>query len=129
MACLFGLVWFVNRYPYNILSRVLLSWNGPYPRNGEKQHKFTLRWSNYAFKWAVEILVVWCVIMWLNEWGIYGGEPIFITALLAFALPLGFMVALAGSVGLLVKAGWQRRFRSSYVFSEEEANFVQAHNK
>lgn len=121
--CIFALGVFLRIFPTSPISRFLLSWNGPQPRNLEPMHQFSFRWLVYCFKWLFFVTAVFCVGWWLSP-GLYQGEPVWVTALLAFCLPMFVLIALAGCGIFLVRTLWQLIFRRQWVFNPETGTFM-----
>lgn len=115
----------MKKNPSTLVSRIFLSWNGPFPEEGEAQYKFILRWAFYSLKWVVEILAIWGGVIWIVDGDIYNGEPLYITMIIGFALPLGFMVAFIGCIGFLVKAAWYVVCKKKLKFCQKAGDFVE----
>ena len=115
--------WLVWLFPDNRISRFLLTWQGPFPRNGETYARFKFRWSVYAFKWFVILAGFQVCGLWING-GLDKGEPLFITAMLGFIFPLGAIVAFVGGAGLAIHALYLRYAGKPRIFDEEEGGFI-----
>lgn len=113
----------IRRFPHHPISQLLLGWHGPVPHRGEAEFRFNYRWLAYAMKWFVAIAAVIGLGVFLIG-GVYRDEPMWVTAIFAFALPMLAMLAAAGAIIFAVRGTFIFLVRRRSSFSEESGTFT-----
>jgi len=121
---LLGAVYLLHRNPHWKISQLAYSWHGPAPAEGETYVHYLLRWAGYAGLHALAFLAAISLSLALGY--DRNNAPMWLSAIVNFALPFGVMMAVAGALGCLVKAGWLTVFGRKRVFQESTGDFTDA---
>ena len=98
-ATVIGIQWAIRRFPHSLPARWLMTWNGPFPTQGETRSRYYWRKTRFAIGWLLQIVAVAAVLALIAKPSpeLAESDAMLISM---FALSLGFGMALLG--GLLV---------------------------
>ncbi|WP_280374720.1 hypothetical protein [Pseudomonas sp. BN515] len=100
---------FIAFRPRSFVTRLLLTWHGPTPRDGERKSRYQLRWCLYSLICLVQIVLVFAIGYIASVAIPELMQSMFVMALIIFVLPLLGGMALLGALGALV-ASMKTRF-------------------
>lgn len=100
----------------------MFSFRGPFPTDGETYVHFLLRWLRFT---SIIALILASILVFVSYVDIPNYRaPYYLESGSMFVTGLGLMLAGAGVIGLLVKVGWNKLFRPTYVFDEQSMSFT-----
>ena len=123
-AVLFGAAYVLRQHPEWRITQVLFSFRGPFPTDGESYIHFLLRWVRFTAVIAAILATILTFILYVDIPNYRA--PYYLEMGSMFVVSLGLMLAVAGLVGLIFKVGWNKLFRPTFVFDEEQMSFKRA---
>ena len=100
-ACVFGIFWWIGRFPHSVLARCLMTWNGPFPLPDETRSDYFLRKARFALGWLAQITVASLILfLWTRLSPEFMRSEAFLVSMFALALGMGMALLGAALAGL-----------------------------
>src|SRR5579864_5171229 len=100
--CVSAIFIIIRLRPHSSLAKLLLSWQGPFPKHQETESAYSVRYALWALIWFLQITAVFIVgtYVFAKQYS----DSIFFMVFFEFTLPFLGVLALSGSILLLAKA-------------------------